>query len=87
MLNIVNNAWSQYDLQMIAKDRILTPLIFPQKFEDLVVLSPIDDVYVKNSKEEMLDTAFSQPFCRNYYTIQMLRFCVFITIMVGPRSS
>jgi hypothetical protein len=87
MLNIVNNAWRQYDLQMIEKDGILTPLIFPQKFEDLVVLSPIDDVYVKNSKEDMLDTAFSQPFCRNYYTIQMLRFCVFITIMFGLQNS
>jgi tryptophan-rich sensory protein len=58
-----------------------------EKFEDLIVLSPIDDVYVKNSKEDMLETAFSQPFSRNYYTIQMLRFLVFTTIMFGLQNS
>ena len=58
-----------------------------EKFEDLLVLSPIDDVYVKISKEEMLDIAFSQPFCRNYYTLQMLRFVVFTTIIFGLQNS
>jgi tryptophan-rich sensory protein len=57
-----------------------------EKFEDVIV-RPIDDVYVKNSKEDMLDTAFSQPFCRNYYTIQMLRFVVFIIIMFELQNS
>jgi hypothetical protein len=58
-----------------------------EKFEDLIVLSPIEDVYLKNSKEDMLDTAFSEPFCRNYYTIQMLRFVIFTTIIFGLQNS
>jgi hypothetical protein len=61
--------------------------VLVEKFEDVIVLTPIDDIYVKNSKEDMMDVAFSQPFCRNYYTIQMLRFVVFIIVIFGLQNS
>jgi hypothetical protein len=58
-----------------------------EKFEDVIRLTPIDNVYVKNSKEDMLETAFSQPFCRNYYTIQMLRFVILTIVVFGLQNS
>ena len=58
-----------------------------EKFEDLLQLSPIDEVYVKDSKENMHDAAFGHGFCRNYYTIQMLRFVAFTIIVFGLQNS
>lgn len=58
-----------------------------EKFEDVIVLNLIDNVYVRNSKEDMMDVAFSQAFCRNYYTIQMLRFVVFTIVIFGLQNS
>ena len=55
--------------------------------ESVIKLSPIDDVYVKNSREDMTEMAFSMVFCRNYYTLQMLRFVIFTIILFGLQNS
>lgn len=70
-----------------SKDGKLLVGALVEKFEDVIVLNPIDNVYVRNSKEDMMDVAFSQAFCRNYYTIQMLRFVVFTIVIFGLQNS
>jgi hypothetical protein len=58
-----------------------------EKYEDVIRLTPIENIYVKNSKEDMLETAFSQLFCRDYYTIQMLRFVISTIVILGLQNS
>ena len=57
------------------------------KIEDLMTLSPIHDEYVNFSREEMVDEAFTQPFCRNYYAIQMLRLVLSTILLFGLQIS
>ena len=58
-----------------------------EKSGDLIKLSPIQGVYVKDSQGGMHEDALAHGFCRNYYAIQMLRFGVFIIIVFGLQNS